>query len=280
MPAVTLASAQAEWPRDLWDPQRPLMSPGKPIRVQPVLMYVLPRRREMASWKSWGGIQTEESAAQEASRILKELTSVAEQAGFPIEVLPVAKVQTLESAAAARNSGADVTIIYPATGPGNLLRACIPENGQAIIFVRHRSGPVYYWYEALSVRYLKTERPQPAPANPADAPRLHVDDVVVDDSAELLWRLRSFYGVKNLLGSRIVALGGAQGKYARDAVQVARERFKLDILEVKYDDFQRRIRAALADRSRVSRAVPIRAAMALRGVSAGIATSSVRGTIT
>ena len=65
--------------------------------------------------------------------------------------------------AGARQGSADVSILYPATGSGNMLRALIPENGNAIVFVRHRSGPVYYWYEALSVRYLKTERAQPAP---------------------------------------------------------------------------------------------------------------------
>ncbi len=230
------------------------MSPGRPVRVQPILMYTLPKRREMASWKSWGGIQTAESVAQEILRIADELKSVAARAEFAMEVLPVLKVTSVESAARVPHRDADVSIVYPAGGSGSMLRACIPEDGNALIFLRHRSGPVYYWYEALSVRYLKTERTQPGPASAADAPRLSVDDVVVDDSDELLWRLRSFYGVKNFLGSRIVALGGAQGKYASDAVQVARDRFKLGIVEVAYKDFQSRIRSALADRGRVSRA--------------------------
>lgn len=73
-----------------------------------------------------------------------------------------------------------MTIVYPAAGSGATPRALIPENGHAIVFVRKSSGPVYYWYEALSVRYLKTDRPPTATA-----------DVVVDDQAELLWRLRA-----------------------------------------------------------------------------------------
>jgi len=255
LPASALASAnQPEWAQDRWDPRRPLFNPGKPLRVRPVLMYTLPKRKEMTSWKSWGGVQTEQGVAQEVNRITEELKAVAAQAEFPVEVLPVVTVASVEAAAQAHNAGADVNIVYPATGPGNLLRACIPESGQAIVFVRRRSGPVYHWYEALSVRYLRADRPQPAPQNPADAPRLSVHDVVVDDCGELLWRLRGLYGARNFLGAKIVALGGAQGKYAPDAVQVARERFKLDIVEAGYDDFQKRIRSALADPRRVARA--------------------------
>lgn len=254
-PAYAPASAkQVAWEEKLWDPERPLTTRGRPLRVQPILMYQLPKRREAASWKSWGGIQTEQSAAEEAARIGEELKAVSARAEFPIEMLPVARATSVEAAAGARNAEADVTILYPATGSGSLLRASIPDQGHAIIFVRHRSGPVYYWYEALSVRYLRPDRPQAAPANPAEAPRLSVHDVVVDEPAELLWRLRALYGVKNFLGARIVALGGAQGKYAPEAPRVARERFKLDIVETGYDDFSQRIRGALKDRARVSRA--------------------------
>ena len=250
-PALALAP---EWAPDLWNPERSFLSPGQPLKVQPVLMYSLPKRREAASWKSWGGIQTEQSAAEEMRRIAEELKSVSAQAEFPVEVLPVAKATNVEEAARARNPDADVTVLYPATGSGAMLRASIPERGNAIIFVRHRSGPVYYWYEALSVRYLRPDRSQPAPANPAEAPRLSVHDVVVDERGELLWRLRALYGVKNFLGARVLALGGAQGKYAPEAPRVAREGFKLDIVEISYDDVGPRIRAALADRTRVARA--------------------------
>jgi hypothetical protein len=254
LPSSTLAAASqgAAWQPDLWDPERPFVTHGKALRVQPVLMYSLPVRREQASWKSWGGVQTESAVAEEANRIAAEWQTLSSRAEFPIEVLPLAKATSVEAAARTRDTGADVAVVYPATGSGAMLRAAIPESGNAIVFVRHRSGPIYYWYEALSVRYLRTERPQPAPPNPADAPRLSVDDVVVDDPAGLLWRLRGFYGVKNTLGTRIVALGGAQGKYAGEAPMVARERFRLEIIEVSYEDFQKRIRGALDDRARVS----------------------------
>jgi hypothetical protein len=253
-PAAQASGAQSEWASDMWDPQRPLAAPGKALRVKPVLMYSLPKRREMTSWKSWGGVQTEQEVVQERDRISNELMAIAARAEFPIEILPFAMATSVETAASASEIPADVHVIYPATGSGNMLRACIPEAGNAIVFVRHRSGPVYYWYEALSVRYLRTDPPRPVPANAADAPRLSVHDVVVDDSDDLLWRFRGFYGVKNLLGTKIVALGGARGKYAADAAQVARDQFKLSIVEAPYDEFEKRIRSALNDRSRVAKA--------------------------
>ncbi|MFB0524764.1 MAG: hypothetical protein ACETVZ_04445 [Phycisphaerae bacterium] len=42
-------------------------------------------------------------------------------------------------------------------------------------------------------------------------PGMDVHDIVVDKHGELLWRLRAFYGLKNIMGKRIVALGGPGG---------------------------------------------------------------------
>ena len=81
-----------------------------------------------------------------------------------------------------------------------------------------------------------------------------MDDVVVDDYAELLWRLRALQGVKNFLGTRIVALGGTWGKYAPDAPQKSQERFGLQIVDVSYEAFEPRIRSALADRKLMDQA--------------------------
>ncbi|MGB9606603.1 MAG: sugar isomerase, partial [Bryobacteraceae bacterium] len=155
-----------------------------------------------------------------------------------------------EAASRLAEEKADVRLLYPATGPGDLLRALMPQKAEGIIFVRRRSGPVYYWYEALSTRYLRKRDQPPAPG----APRLSVEDVVVDEPGELLWRLRALYAVKNFLGARVVALGGARGKYAPEAPEVARERFRLDIVEISYESFGPRIRAALADSRKVTQA--------------------------
>jgi hypothetical protein len=227
--STAFAAAGSEaWPDDYWDPNRPYAAVSKSIRIQPILMYVVPVRKQATSWKGWGDIQTEQAAEAEAKRIDEELQALAKRAEFPMEVLPVIKVSSEEQARKAHSADAYVTIVYPATGGGNLLRACIP-NQNTIIFVRHKSGPVYYWYEALSVRQLKTDKPETP--NPADTRRITVHDAVVDDPDELLWRLRALHGVRNFLGSRILAVGGPIGKYAAEAPAVARDRFKFDIVE-------------------------------------------------
>lgn len=246
---VALAEAQPSFFSTAdWDPAKPFLAIGKPSRVQPVLMYRLPTRKEMSSWKSWGGVQTEPAANEEAQRIAKELDDLVKRAPFPITVAPVVHVTTPEEAAASAAKEADATIIYPATGSGTMLTACVPDRG-AIVFVRHKSGPVYYWYEALSTKYLKT-------ANDCEAvdKKLCVEDVVVDDHDELLWRLRALYAVANFKGTRIVALGGAMGKYAGDAPKVAREKYGFDIVEVSYDELGKRIASAMADPIAIRRA--------------------------
>ncbi|HAK95354.1 MAG TPA: sugar isomerase [Planctomycetes bacterium] len=213
-------------------------------------MYATPQRREAASWKSWSSILTHEAAAEEAGRIAAELSALAARAGFPLEILPVAKVTAPEAAAEALGSGQDVAIVYAATGSGALLRACLAGGDKTIIFVRKRSGPLYYWYEALSVKYLRANAAAPGPEEPA----VSVDDVVVDSQDELRWRLQAFFAARNFTGARVVALGGAGGKYAADAPAKARECHGLDIIEVGYDELAGRIRAAFEDRSRVARA--------------------------
>ena len=74
-----------------------------------------------------------------------------------------------------------------------------------IIFCRHKSGPVYLWYEIVSPRYLRQHTDKLAVKGIDD------QDVVIDSQDELLWRLRSLCGLKNTLGSRILAVGGPGG---------------------------------------------------------------------
>ncbi|UCD00294.1 MAG: hypothetical protein JSW66_10510 [Phycisphaerales bacterium] len=240
-----------------WDPDRPFIVAGRrKLTIQPVLMYSTPERREASSWKSWGGVLTDRAASQEAERISAELNALAAEVDFPIAVLPVVRAKTIEQASAAHKNNYDVVIVYPAAGSGNLLRACFAreKNRDTIIFVRHRSGPVYYWYEALSVRYLDTNRNAFEQNNVSNHGPVHVDDVVVDDNRELLWRLGALYGVKNFIGARIVALGGPWGKYSPEAPAVAREKYKIEIVEVTYDEATPRIKSADRDSRRVSQA--------------------------
>jgi L-fucose isomerase-like protein len=238
-------AASAVWQESMWDPDRAFLSFSRPLRVQPVLMYRVAQRREMASWKSWGGVQSEAAADEEAGRVTSELTELAALADFPMKVLPVLRVRSTDEAASAKAADCDALVLYPATGSSDTLNACIPDKG-AMIFVRHRSGPLYYWYEALSTRHLSKSS-----EGEDSKKRLSVNDVIVDDKQELQWRLRAWYASMNFLGARVVAIGGPQGKYAQDAPNLARSRFKLDIIDVSYADLGRRIESALSDHARV-----------------------------
>jgi L-fucose isomerase-like protein len=239
-----------------WDPDKPLIITGKKLTVQPVLMYKTSERRQATSWKSWGGVQTDQAASQEAKRISKELRSLSADADFGLEILPVAKVKTVEQASQVHKNSYDVVVVYPATGSGDTLRACFArqKDKDTVVFVRHRSGPAYYWYEALSIKYLKTDDSGWEQNSSLNHGGVYIHDVVVDDYQELLWRLRALYGIKNFIGARIVALGGAWGKYAPQAPSVAREKYKIEIVEVSYEDAAPRIKGAGKDNRLISKA--------------------------
>ncbi|HUU95628.1 MAG TPA: hypothetical protein VM487_07800 [Phycisphaerae bacterium] len=79
-----LAGRQAELPTP----------PGrKALIVKPILTYSTPTRRPQTSWRSWGGIQTQQDAEQEVGRIRAELEELRASADFPLEVLPVSAVR-------------------------------------------------------------------------------------------------------------------------------------------------------------------------------------------
>ncbi len=240
-----------------WSPDKPFLVTGKNLKVQPILMHTIHERRELTSWRSWGTTSTYQAAAQEAERISKELNALSEKAEFPLQILPVIRVASVEEALRAHASDYDVVMVYPATGSGSMLKACFPpkQDKDTVIFVRHRSGAIYYWYEALSTRYLKTGTDEELKQNGLhNHGGVFVADVVVDDYEEVLWRLRALYGIKNLVGKRIVALGGAWGKYDERAPGVAREKYGIEIIEFSYDELERRVKNAKADKSLVAKA--------------------------
>ena len=97
---------------------------------------------------------------------------------------------------------------------------------------------------------MRTDRPE-FEATREKVPPLSVHDVVIDDLEELTWKLRSLYAIHNTMGTRVLALGGAWGKYASEAPEVARTHYKMELIEYAYEDFEPRIRAALADPAKV-----------------------------
>ena len=142
---------------------------------------------------SWGRINSTQAAAEEGVRIASELTRLSAVAGFPLKVLPLVTLTSVEEAHRVHQNDYDVVLVYPATGSGQVLTACLaakPDKNR-LIFARHRNGPLYYWYEALSTRYLATATEQEVAKNTAfDHGPVTIHDVVIDDQGELLWRLR------------------------------------------------------------------------------------------
>ncbi len=193
---------------------------GAELVVQPVLMYLIQEPKDETSYRNWGSVHTAPTAAREAERIQGELKALSAAAGFPLRVLPLVCVSTPEQARAVHQGKHDVVLIYPASGSSELLTACFATqpHQDTLVFARHRNGPLYYWYEGLSTRFLRSGSDQEVARNSADnhGP-VTVHDVVIDDPDELVWKLRALHGLKNLIGQRIVALGGPMGKYDPDA---------------------------------------------------------------
>jgi len=128
----------------------------QPLKVKPILVYSTPRRRHQTSWRSWGGIQTEQDAEQELSRIKSELNKLGANADFPVEFMPPEGIKGAGNLSRLSDlDKADVYLIY-AAGGGMDTFARLAERGKDIIFFcRHKSGPVYLWYEIISPRYLR-----------------------------------------------------------------------------------------------------------------------------
>jgi hypothetical protein len=119
-----------------------------------------------------------------------------------------------------------------------------------IIFCRHRSGPVYLWYEIVSPRYLRQHTDILAVKGIND------EDVVIDSLDELLWRLRALAGLRNALGTRIIAVGGP-GAWAQPkgvVPKLVEDVWKFDFRTVSYEDLGPLIQAARSDSEAVRKA--------------------------
>ncbi len=212
------------------------------LRVLPVLTYSVPQRREATSWRDWGAIQTEESALKEKQRIEQELSRMIETADFRAEVLPAAMVRKMDQVASLRNTPHDVLLIYAAGGGTQLVEAVAQAGHWPIMFLRHDPGPVYLWYEIAHPRFLRKTVDDYSPG-------MDVHDVVVDSQTELQWRLRALYGLKNTLNKRILAVGGASGwgEGGRQAPALAREQWKMELVDYPYSELGPRIKQARQD---------------------------------
>jgi hypothetical protein len=223
----------------------------KALVVKPIFTADIPTRRDQTSWRPWGGIQTEEDAEKEILNINEELKSLKSKADFPIEFLPVSRVsKTSDLNTIADLKPADLFLVYAASAGMDIFDSLNKMGKDMLLFCRHKSGPVYLWYEIISPRYLRQHTDKLAVSG------INENDVVIDSQDEILWRLRALCGLKNTLNTRIVAIGGP-GAWAqpKDVVpNIARDKFKLDIQTVSYDELGKLITEARADRAAVSKA--------------------------
>ncbi len=221
----------------------------KTLRVQPVLIYQLYKRRPQTSWRPWGGLFTETEVAEEKQRIQRELEGIQCAVDCPLEFLPL-KTVTSEAEAREANTGEfDVQLLYPATGSARWLELVSAGRPWTILFVRHRSGPVYEWYEIVSPRFLRKTVDEWGEQNISTA------DVVVDDTADLEMRLRALAAVKHTMGRKVVCIGGAAGwgQGGKESPRLAREIWKLNLVDASYADLKTRMIAARSDDALVKR---------------------------
>lgn len=223
--------------------------PRRPLRVLPVFVNVTRSRAERKSWRYSAELYDEAEASRECARIASELAELKRLSDFPVEFLPLRRVQDRQQAAALAHEGWDAMILYPASRTPELLEALARPGKWNLVFLRHRSGRIYYMYIGLHGHYLRKRRDRISEA------ALELDDVVVDETGELLWRLRALAGLKNTLGRRVLCVGtpGGWGADGRMAPEIARQRFKLDIEVLSYEELGKRIKSALAEPAFVER---------------------------
>ncbi len=219
--------------------------PRKPIVVKPIFVYDVYKPHPQTSWRAWGGIQTPQDVEGEIPRIKAELAKLKAMADFPIEFLSLASVRGVGQLAKDEEvAKADVLLVYAA---GGNLHGVEKFGKDVIFFIRHKSGPVYLWYEIISPRYLRQHTDVLAVKGIDD------DDCVIDSLDDVAWRLRALCGLKNTRGSKILAIGGA-GAWAQPGQVVpdlVKKIWKIEIENVPYADLGKLIKAARADQAEV-----------------------------
>jgi hypothetical protein len=217
----------------------------RPLRVKPILVYDIPTRSPQTSWRSWGGVQTRTAVEEESGRIRGELEKLRAAADFPLEFLPLSGVCKAPDLASVTDlAGSDAILLYAAGGWMDVLDTLGGMGKDLIIFCRHKSGPVYLWYEIVSPRYLRQHTDVPAVKGVTD------EDIVIDSQDDILWRLRALTGLKNTLNTRILAIGGpdAWAQPAGVVPKLVRDIWEFDIRTVPYEELGPVIQAARADR--------------------------------
>jgi len=223
----------------------------RPLRVKPILSYEIPGRRFQTSWRSWGGIQTRADVEQESGRIRGELNKLRSASDFPLEFLPLSAVRkAADLSSVADLADSDAILLYAAGGWMDVFDTLGGMGKDMIIFCRHRSGPVYLWYEIVSPRYLRQHTDAPAIKG------ITHEDVVIDNQEDILWRLRGLAGLRNTMNTRILAIGGPDAWAQPKGVvpKLVENIWKFDFRTLPYEELSPLLKAARADREAVKKA--------------------------
>ncbi|HNT87947.1 MAG TPA: hypothetical protein PKL84_08780, partial [Candidatus Hydrogenedentes bacterium] len=231
------------------DRVRTLLPFGKPLRVLPVLVYAVAQPQDRSSWRAYGAIHTKTDAEDEARRIETELKDLAANAEFPIDFQPLALVSDDAQVREAAATDADAILVYASGGPPNWYAALAAAQTPNIMFIRHKSGAYYLYHEIVHWRFLRQSD------DAMVEPHMGLDDIVVDDYGNVLWRLRALYGLKNAFGTRMLAIGSLAG-YSAPGQELgpghARDVWGYQIEIVPYDDFKKRLAGIRSDPSRMT----------------------------
>lgn len=183
-----------------------------------------------------------EKANKEAERIAADLKRLAARADFPIEVLPVEAVDTDAKAEKAAATDCDILLVFPAGGwtVYKIAESKTPK----VVFIRHKSGPYYLGHEVFHWRVLRHNGDNFSPID------ITVNDVVVDKYDEVLWRLRSLFGLKNAKGTKMLAIGGLVA-YCPPGQECgpphAKDVWGYEFESISVEDFTKRLEAARAN---------------------------------
>lgn len=225
-------------------PARTTLPTGTSLRVKPVLVYHLDRRSEKTSWRGYGGLVTEAGVEAERAQVESDVRGLATRAEFPVDVQPIDLVHNEESARKAAASDADVLLVFAAGGGTGLYEVLSASPAPNIMFLRHKTKPYYLWHEIAHWRFLRRNE------DAIVEPHMDVDDIVVDDYDEVMWRLRALYGLKNARGTKMLAIGSLaaySGPGQENGPRVAQDLWGYEIEVVPRDDFAQRLQKARTD---------------------------------
>ncbi len=217
---------------------------GVPLRVKPVLVYQLHERKEKTSWRPYGEIEKQGQVDQEVASIKADLKKLTSRAEFPIEMLPLALVSSRSEAEKVGATECDMILVYAAGSSERARYDALAAKVPNVMFIRHRSGQYYLSHEVVHWLFLRKAN------DTIDSPNLDVDDIVVDDYDEVLWRLRALYGLKNARGTKVLAIGGLRA-YSIPGQNLgpahAKDVWGYEITTIATKEFAERLEKARAD---------------------------------